>query len=347
MTRIYLIRHAEAEGNIYRRMHGQYDSRITPNGLLQIAALKQRFAEVPLDAVYASDLFRTRKTAEALYLPKGLPLRPDPRFREVGVGTWEDLPFGALERNFPAELALFSRDPENWQVPGAESYEAYSARFEAGLRAVAEAHPGGTAAIFTHGCVLSGGLHRVLGIPHDSSRADNTSVSLLEYEDGVFTPVYLYDNSHLSEAISTRARQRWWRRQGGKFNLWFREAGAGDEALYDPAHAPGPGDRVWIALLEEEPVGWVSVTGTGLSSIWLRPAYRHRRFGDQLFGQAVSQLRAAGVGVIHVGVPTANLEALSFFTHLCGNPVQMDDVYTAFRFELAVPRDERRMKNEE
>lgn len=35
MTKIYLIRHAEAEGNIYRRMHGQYDSRITPNGACQ------------------------------------------------------------------------------------------------------------------------------------------------------------------------------------------------------------------------------------------------------------------------------------------------------------------------
>ena len=39
MTKLYLIRHAEAEGNIYRRMHGQYNSRITPNGLRQIEAL--------------------------------------------------------------------------------------------------------------------------------------------------------------------------------------------------------------------------------------------------------------------------------------------------------------------
>ena len=32
MTTIYLIRHAEAEGNIYRRIHGQYEGRITPRG---------------------------------------------------------------------------------------------------------------------------------------------------------------------------------------------------------------------------------------------------------------------------------------------------------------------------
>ena len=333
-TRIYLIRHAEAEGNIYRRMHGQYDSRITPNGLLQIMALEQRFAEIPLDAVYASDLFRTRRTAEALYRPKGLPLRPDPRFREVGVGVWEDLPFGELEVSYPEELASFLRDPEHWRAEGAESYEQYSARFEEGLRAVAEAHPGGAAAVFTHGCVLSGGLHRILGLPHDSSKADNTAVSLLEYENGVFTPVFLYDNSHLSEAISTRARQRWWRQQGGRFNLRFRAPQDADAALWDPEFPPPANGLCRIALLGEQPVGYVGTAGGGLACIWLKPEFRHRRMGDQLFGQAVSDLRAAGVQRLQLGVPTANPEALSFFTHLCGAPLQTDGVCTAFSYEL-------------
>ena len=336
MTKLYLIRHAEAEGNIWRRMHGHYNSRVTQNGLRQIAALKKRFETVPIQAVYASDLYRTRKTAEAIYLPKGLPLRPEPRLREVSVGSWEDLPFGELERRWPEELARFSREPERWRAEGAETYEQYSARFAAALAEIARAHPGQSVALFTHGCVLSGGLHRVLGLPHEASKADNTSVSLLEYENGVFTPVYLYDNSHLSEAISTRARQRWWRQQGGKFNLWFRLAVPADQAMYDPAWAPGPGDRVWIALLEEEPVGYVSLSGSGLSALWLRPAYRHRRFGDQLLGQAVSVLRAEGLETLKLGVPTACLDAVAFFARHCGSPVQMDDVYTVYNMEIRV-----------
>ena len=336
MTKLYLIRHAEAEGNIWRRMHGHYNSRVTQNGLRQITALKKRFETVPIQAVYASDLYRTRKTAEAIYLPKGLPLRPEPRLREVSVGSWEDLPFGELERRWPEELTRFSREPERWRAEGAETYEQYSARFAAALAEIARAHPGQSVALFTHGCVLSGGLHRVLGLPHEASKADNTSVSLLEYENGVFTPVYLYDNSHLSEAISTRARQRWWRQQGGKFNLRFRPAAPADLALYDPAWAPGPEDRVWIALLEEEPVGYVSLSGSGLSALWLRPAYRHRRFGDQLLGQAVSVLRAEGLETLKLGVPTACLEAVAFFARHCGSPVQMDDVYTVYNMEIRV-----------
>ena len=79
MTTLYLIRHAEAEGNLYRRIHGQYNSLITDNGYRQIAALRDRFANVPIDAVYSSDLFRTMTTARALFVPKSLPLVPAPR----------------------------------------------------------------------------------------------------------------------------------------------------------------------------------------------------------------------------------------------------------------------------
>ena len=42
MTTIYLVRHAEAEGNLYRRIHGWYNSKITEKGYRQIAALEKR-----------------------------------------------------------------------------------------------------------------------------------------------------------------------------------------------------------------------------------------------------------------------------------------------------------------
>ena len=66
MTRIYLVRHAEAEGNLYRIAHGHYNGLITARGYKQIAALQQRFEHIHIDAVYSSDLFRTRTTATAV-----------------------------------------------------------------------------------------------------------------------------------------------------------------------------------------------------------------------------------------------------------------------------------------
>ena len=56
MTEIYLIRHAQAEGNTYRIMQGHWDGGVTAHGRLQIRALAERLKEIPFDAVYASDL---------------------------------------------------------------------------------------------------------------------------------------------------------------------------------------------------------------------------------------------------------------------------------------------------
>ena len=66
MTRIYLVRHAQAEGNLYRRAHGSYDSLITPQGYAQIEALKKRFESVHVDVVYTSPRYRARTTAAAI-----------------------------------------------------------------------------------------------------------------------------------------------------------------------------------------------------------------------------------------------------------------------------------------
>ena len=94
MTRIYLVRHAQAEGNLYRRAHGAYNSLITPQGYAQINALKERFADIPVDVVYSSPRFRTRVTASAIYGPKDIPMYTMDDLREVDCGPWEDRTWG-------------------------------------------------------------------------------------------------------------------------------------------------------------------------------------------------------------------------------------------------------------
>ena len=121
MTTIYLIRHAEAEGNLYRRIHGWYDALVTPNGMRQIKALEQRFATVPIQAVYSSDLIRTQLTAGAVYLPKNLPLHLDPGLREIHMGDWEDRTWGEVRHKEPEQLALFNHSDPTFRAPHGET----------------------------------------------------------------------------------------------------------------------------------------------------------------------------------------------------------------------------------
>lgn len=120
MTTLYLIRHAEAEGNLYRRIHGQYDSLITDNGYRQIQALEQRFADTPIDAVYSSDLFRTMTTARAIYVPKGLPLQTRADLREMGMGEWEDRTWAGIDRTDHQQMALFSAGSPDFHPLGGD-----------------------------------------------------------------------------------------------------------------------------------------------------------------------------------------------------------------------------------
>ena len=105
MTTIYLIRHAEAEGNVYRRCHGQYDSLLTNRAMDQLPYLADRFDEIELSAVYASDLYRARHTAKVIADRKDLKVRVRQDLREIDMCDWEDRTWAYLKR-FEGEALL-------------------------------------------------------------------------------------------------------------------------------------------------------------------------------------------------------------------------------------------------
>ena len=229
MTTLYLIRHAEAEGNLYRRIHGQYDSLITDNGYRQIQALEDRFADVPVQAVYSSDLFRTMTTARAVYVPKGLPLRTRADLREMGMGEWEDRTWAGIDRTHHEMMALFSAGSPDFRAPGGETFPEIRQRGTAAILDIAAKHPDETVAVFSHGTLIRNTLAAFLGYGYGSEEmrklghSDNTAVTLLEIENGKVRIVYMNDNSHLSTEISTLAQQHWWKKNDQKadVNLWF------------------------------------------------------------------------------------------------------------------------------
>lgn len=236
MTRIYIIRHAEAEGNYYRRIHGQYDSKITVRGYKQIDALAARFKDIHLDALYSSDLFRTRATAEAILRHHSLPLITSPRLREISMGVWEDEPWGNVEYAEPMQMLAFSQDPELWSVPEGEPYVNVQRRIMDMLTELGEKHDGQTIAVVAHGMIIRSFLAYVAGIPSSRTseipHGDNTCVAMAEYENGRFEVRYYNDNSHLSDEISTFANQVWWKnhKQLDEANLRFEPMDIGADA---------------------------------------------------------------------------------------------------------------------
>ncbi len=228
MTSIYLIRHGEAEGNLYRRAQGQFEADITAKGHRQIAALAERFRNVHIDALYSSDLRRTRITAGAITKYHELPMNLEPRLREVCLGTWEDEPWGNLSHDFPEAMTAFNDDPEAWTAPRAESFQQLGKRMTEAVLDIAAAHEGQTVACVSHGMAIRTLLSLILGIPSGEIRrlphGDNTAVSLLEIEGENIKVIFYNDASHLEGELSTFARQSWWRKPGlhDENNVRFR-----------------------------------------------------------------------------------------------------------------------------
>lgn len=233
MTKIYLIRHAQAEGNLYRRLHGWYNSLLTEKGQRQVASLTGRFDPIHIDAVYSSPLRRCQDTARAIYAHKGLPLNIEPGLIEMGIGRWEDVPFGDVQVHEPELLNLFGEANTAFKIEGGETFSQMQQRMVETIFRIARQNPDRTVACFTHGMVIRCALCYFHGwelteiskVPH----SDNTGVACLEVDPETRTVQVIFeaDNSHLPRELSTIVTkyapdQRRSAFAMGDTNLWFR-----------------------------------------------------------------------------------------------------------------------------
>ncbi len=358
MTKIYLIRHAEAEGNLYRRVQGHSNSDVTPRGWKQIEALSERFREISLDAIYSSDLYRTRMTATALTKYHDLPVITRFDLREMHLGDWENKAWGNVQHDEPEMLRNFSFAPDKWIVPGAERFSELGARMVKAVTEIAEAHPNETVAVVSHGMALRTLLYEILRLDISEigilGHADNTSVSLLHYENGAFTVEFRNDNSHLSApGLSTFATQTWWKSNSGAENNNLRliplDIQSEKElycqcyaAAWEAAHGSLDGfypDVYWhkayiqarrdpemlmkayagdafVGLVELDKRRAALHRAGWISLLYIVPEHRRRGFSLQLIGHAIHVFRPLGRKTLRLCVSEDNKNAIGLYEHL-------------------------------
>jgi probable phosphoglycerate mutase len=349
MTQIYLIRHAEAEGNLYRIAQGQHNSLLTDRGWRQVRALEKRFADVHIDAVYSSDLYRTCATASALYKPKGLPLQRSAALREICVGKWEQCTWGDIYREDSEQMYLFSTDPARWHVEGGEDPRLLLERVMREVQHIAAENEGKTVVVFSHGYAIRVLLATLQGYAMEeigkSPTGDNTAVSLLKSGPEGLQVVFRDDNSHL-QTPEYLANEKVFRRAnalepGLRFEpmclpeqktfvdelvaaVW-REAG--EQAPFGAAalRTDSGAETTLIGYSVDRPVGLVQMRvekNVGwVTRLCVAPELRERGYGIQLVGQAVMHTRAAGGEFLRMALPREGM-AMKFLTDYGFYPVE-------------------------
>ena len=352
MTTIYLIRHGQAEGNLYRRCHSWHNGLLTLKGREQVKALEKRFEGTHFDAVYSSDLYRAMATAGAIYRPRGLTLRVDPNLREIGAGVWEDVPWGQLLHDHRESLTAFLTCNPSWEVEGGETFSRVRQRVQEAILRIADAHQGQTVAVVSHGCAIRMALSSWLGLEleevHQLHLSNNTGVARLEIENGQVKVAYYNDDSHLVDPTLPKAsivygilgmeknalrfrplllpqekeqylsaRQDGWQASHGTMD------GFDGEKFLSVAQANSAYDKkcVRLALLGDTPVGvlqmdWLQDADQQAGRVpffFMMPEFRSKGLGVQLLGHAVCTYRAMGRQTLRLRCAPENERAKQFY----------------------------------
>lgn len=157
VTRVYLIRHGAVGPEWNDRVYGHWDVPLSPEGAAQADRLAERLASARLDAVYASDLLRALETARRVALRCGVPLHPDPAFREASFGHWQGQLWSDILLRHLDEVDARIADLAGAKMKEGESFLELRERVVPPFRALVERHRGGRIALVSHG-----GVGRVL-----------------------------------------------------------------------------------------------------------------------------------------------------------------------------------------
>lgn len=215
-TRLIFVRHAEAEGNISRRFHGWYDSKITEKGHKQAKKVAERLSELSIDVIYSSSLTRTLQTAQYIADAKRLPIIRTDKLKEINGGDWEDMPFDQLPLKYPKEYHMWENETHLHTMPNGESVKEFYDRLINEVKSIIAQNRGKDICIVTHGAALRTMLCRFYGKKleniKDNFWHENTSVTVIDYDDSKdeFEVLMEGDAEHLDFDLSTIQSQDWY-----------------------------------------------------------------------------------------------------------------------------------------
>lgn len=153
-TLFCLLRHGETLWNRAKRIQGQAESPLTPEGQEQAKAWGRALTAWGFQRILSSDLGRAVETAELCNLSLYLPHERDPRLREQHWGRWQGCVLRELRQDDLEIMDRLERAGWEFRPPGGESRTEMYARIREALLDAATRHAGERILVVTHRGVL-------------------------------------------------------------------------------------------------------------------------------------------------------------------------------------------------
>lgn len=222
----YLVRHGKTLFNTTGQVQGWSDSPLTEQGILQARQAGKGLQRIRFTTAFSSDAGRARETAK-LILEENQNVRPAltelKTLREWGYGGYEGRDDAELwQPLFAAAGIKFKKDWSTWNAftqkmsdreiadaiakndksGMAEDYNAIVARLKAAVKKVikeTEAKGGGNALVVSHGSAIPTLLTILTPQAYHGESIGNASLTVVHYDNGLFTLKKIGDTRYLSE----------------------------------------------------------------------------------------------------------------------------------------------------
>jgi phosphoserine phosphatase len=193
MSKIFLVRHCETEGNLAKKVQGYYgDTPLSKNGKIQAGKLGNYFKNEKIDVIYSSDLGRAMKTAEAIAKKHGLKVIPVKDLREANYGEGNGMSIKEIEKKWKEHFEKEKSrgiPKEEIRMPGGENIWDHQKRLMKAFNKIISENSGKNVLIVGHAgtnkiliCTIKDlGLREFRNIEQD-----NACVNLIEKKDGGF-----------------------------------------------------------------------------------------------------------------------------------------------------------------
>lgn len=204
MTKLIIVRHCQAEGNLKRFFQGKIDSDITARGRAQIGAVAELLSAEPIDVFYTSSLQRARLTTDGINVYHEVPVIIDNRLAEIDAGKWEGKMLTDIEKEYPQEFSDWHNNPSVFHAPKGETMSEVYNRMKAAVDDIIKDNNGKTVCIVSHGCAIKclmcylhgWSVSNIAGVPLGT----NTSVNVVKAESGKLPEIIMENyTDHLEQ----------------------------------------------------------------------------------------------------------------------------------------------------
>jgi broad specificity phosphatase PhoE len=162
-TTLYLLRHGQTENNVLRIIQGHNDSPLTQEGIIATRDRAEKLKGVIFDAIFCSDLGRTKKTLEILLEEldiNNIDVNYCAEIRELDFGQITGKNIDDVK-----EIVLYHKSHTSKHYPDGENSDSFRKRVTGFTEKVLNKYKGRTVFFMTHYGVIEAILKHYVGQP--------------------------------------------------------------------------------------------------------------------------------------------------------------------------------------